>query len=63
MAIIHGERSSVMTPESVAFTRALLPTGTACVEIAAAHHHLMLDQPLAFVAAVRALLTAWSHAG
>ena len=26
-----------------------------------AHHHLILDQPLAFVAAVRAVLADWDH--
>ena len=28
-------------------------------EPAAAHHHLTLDQPLAFVSALRAILGAW----
>jgi hypothetical protein len=31
------------------------------VEIADAYHHLTLDQPLAFVAAARALLADWEH--
>ena len=26
-----------------------------------AQHHVMLDQPLAFVAALRALLADWNH--
>ena len=29
------------------------------IEIPAARHHLMVDQPLAFVAALRGLLAAW----
>ena len=31
------------------------------VEIPQAQHHIMLDQPLAFVAALRALLMDWNH--
>jgi pimeloyl-ACP methyl ester carboxylesterase len=29
------------------------------VEIPASHHHIMIDQPLALVSAIRALLAAW----
>jgi len=31
------------------------------VEIPQAQHHIMLDQPLALVAALRALLADWEH--
>jgi len=31
------------------------------IEIPQARHHVMLDQPLAFVAALRALLADWNH--
>jgi hypothetical protein len=31
------------------------------VEIPEAQHHVMLDQPLALVAALRALLADWRH--
>jgi len=31
------------------------------VEIPEAHHHLLLDQPLAFVSALRAILADWEH--
>ena len=31
------------------------------VEIPQARHHIMLDQPLALVAALRALLADWEH--
>jgi hypothetical protein len=29
------------------------------VEIPDSHHHIMIDQPLALVAAIRALLATW----
>ena len=31
------------------------------VSIPEAHHHLQVDQPLAFVAALRTLLADWNH--
>jgi pimeloyl-ACP methyl ester carboxylesterase len=31
------------------------------VEIPQAYHHVMLDQPLALVAATRTVLAAWRH--
>lgn len=53
---VWGARSSLCTPENVAQNRALAPAGTRFVEVPDAAHHLMLDQPLAFVAAIRSLL-------
>ena len=35
------------------------PAGLVEIEIPDAHHHIMIDQPLALVAALRALLAAW----
>jgi pimeloyl-ACP methyl ester carboxylesterase len=35
------------------------PAGMIEVEIPDSHHHIMIDQPLALVAAIRALLAAW----
>jgi pimeloyl-ACP methyl ester carboxylesterase len=37
----------------------LLAPGSPHIVIPEAEHHVMIDQPLAFVAALRALLTAW----
>jgi pimeloyl-ACP methyl ester carboxylesterase len=31
------------------------------IEIPAAGHHVMLDQPIALVAAIRTLLSDWDH--
>jgi pimeloyl-ACP methyl ester carboxylesterase len=36
--------------------------GAPYIEIPEADHHVMIDQPLAFVAALRALLAAWPAA-
>jgi hypothetical protein len=64
IAIIRGSRSKVMTEETAAFAHSIAPAGSPMVEIPEAHHHIMIDQPLAFVAALRALLSGWAvHAG
>jgi pimeloyl-ACP methyl ester carboxylesterase len=39
----------------------LLERNAPVVEIPEAHHHVLLDQPLAFVTAMRALLADWEH--
>lgn len=31
------------------------------IEIPDSHHHVMIDQPLALVAALRTLLATWPH--
>jgi pimeloyl-ACP methyl ester carboxylesterase len=58
-AVLHGELSAVMPPVAVDHVRASVPPDVPVVAVPYAHHHLMLDQPLAFVAAVRALIARW----
>lgn len=53
---VWGDRSVLMLPETVELTRASAPAGSRFVEIVDAAHHVMLDQPLALIAALRALL-------
>ena len=55
-AIIHGEHSAVFTPDSARYVRELTGGAVPVVEVPQAHHHLMLDQPLAFVGALRGVL-------
>lgn len=55
LAFLYGDRSALVDAAVVERTRAIAPPGTCFVGIPDAGHHLMLDQPLAFVAAVRAL--------
>lgn len=59
LANLYGERSSLVYPEVVASQRDLLPPGSPFIGIADAAHHLMVDQPIALVAALRALLAGW----
>ena len=59
VGLIWGERSALMLPERVTAMRAALPSGSPAIEIPVAEHHVMIDQPLAFVSALRGLLTNW----
>ncbi len=56
VAYLWGERSILMPPDVVAYMRTVAPAGARFVPIPEAAHHLMLDQPLPFVAAIRGLL-------
>lgn len=53
---IYGELSTVVDARRATRIAAALPQGRNPVGIPDAYHHVMLDQPLALVAALRALL-------
>ncbi len=48
-----------MKGDDAAYMRSVLADNAPYVEVPEADHHIMLDQPLAFVAAIEALLAAW----
>ena len=56
LMFVRGQHSTTVTDEVWAQHQATAPAGSPFVEIPDAHHHVMLDQPLAFVAVLRALL-------
>jgi len=59
-AAIYGERSALFSPEIRDYMTALLAGRAPMIAVPEAHHHLFLDQPLAFVVALRALLASWN---
>ncbi|MEQ1864835.1 MAG: alpha/beta hydrolase [Micropepsaceae bacterium] len=61
IAIMRGEMSVLMPPEVGEYMFSLLGHAAPVIEIPQARHHVMLDQPLAFVSALRALLADWNH--
>lgn len=61
VALMRGEFSTIVPPETGDYMIELLNRNAPLVEIPQAHHHLILDQPLAFIAALRALLADWEH--
>jgi len=57
--MIWGERSRLVDQEALDYMFALLPGEMPKIVVPDADHHVMFDQPLAFVAALRGLLSAW----
>jgi pimeloyl-ACP methyl ester carboxylesterase len=61
IAVLKGEHSDLVTPDVQEYIDELLGRSSPIVEIPEAHHHVPLDQPLALVAALRAILAEWEH--
>lgn len=61
VALMRGEFSVVVPPDVADYMYDLMHRNAPVVSIPQAHHHLILDQPLAFVAALRTLLADWEH--
>ncbi len=62
VAIIYGEESRFFNADVCNYLNSLLPAED-LHPILAAHHHLFLDQPLAFVEALRNVLNRWQALG
>jgi pimeloyl-ACP methyl ester carboxylesterase len=61
IAVFKGEHSDLVTTDVQDYIDELLGRSSPIVEIPEAHHHVPLDQPLALVAALRAILAEWEH--
>jgi len=59
LAIIYGENSKLFDSDSAAYLRELGGDHVPMIAIPEAEHHLMLDQPLALVTALRSVLALW----
>ncbi len=59
MALMRGERSQLFKADDAEYLMSFLPPGSPHLAIPEAEHHVMIDQPLAFVSALRALMAAW----
>jgi pimeloyl-ACP methyl ester carboxylesterase len=57
-AMIWGERSRLMDAQTLEYMLGQMPSGPR-VAIPDASHHVMVDQPLAFITALRGLLAGW----
>jgi pimeloyl-ACP methyl ester carboxylesterase len=62
VAITWGGESALVDAEVAAHVASLTAPGTPHIAIPAARHHVMVDQPLAFVSALRGLLSTWPRA-
>lgn len=61
LALLTGDRSAIVTPDTARYMYDLMGRIAPVISIPEAHHHLTLDQPIAFVAALRTLLADWEH--
>jgi pimeloyl-ACP methyl ester carboxylesterase len=61
VALFKGEKSILWEDDVGDYMRGLLNRQVPFIEIPEARHHIMLDQPLAFVAALRTLLQEWRY--
>lgn len=61
IALIRGDLSVVVPPDTAAYMYQLMGRRAPVISIPEAHHHLILDQPLAFVSSLRTLLADWGH--
>lgn len=62
--IIYGRESFLFTPDSAEYMRELITEHQVpdipIIDIPNARHHLMLDEPIAFVSALKSVLEIWS---
>lgn len=61
VAILRGEFSDLVPPETGQYMYELLDRNAPVIEIPQAYHLLILGQPLAFIAALRTVLADWEH--
>ena len=61
-ALIFGQNSALVSRDTADYMSELMGPTAPVVEIPEAQHHVMLDQPIAFVAALRTLLDGWVRA-
>lgn len=58
-ALIYGVDSVMATDDALDYTRECFKSEDHFIGMPAAGHHLMLDQPIAFVTCLRAILSGW----
>ncbi len=61
IALLRGEHSVVVPVDTAEYMYELMGRNAPVASIPDAHHHLIVDQPLAFVASLRTLLADWEH--
>ncbi|MEZ5891632.1 MAG: alpha/beta hydrolase [Parvularculaceae bacterium] len=59
LAFIYGEKSMFAQGDGITHLEAQARGRSPFVMIPDAHHHLMMDQPIAFITTLRTLLSAW----
>ena len=62
-AIVYGQDSVLFDDDSADYVRECGATDVPMIGIPGARHHLMLDEPMAFVSVLRAVLAQWAVQG
>ena len=60
-ALIYGQESALVNADKAAYMSGLMGPSAPIIAIPQARHHVMLDQPLAFVTGLRSLLECWQR--
>lgn len=61
MGVINAENSSVVVPDVEEYMFKMLDESVPFVSLPECHHHLFLDQPIAFVSSLKTMLAEWTH--
>jgi pimeloyl-ACP methyl ester carboxylesterase len=61
LGLIYGKDSALFSARTLEYMRELIPQEFPAVAIEQAQHHVFLDQPLAFVSALREMLATLRH--
>jgi pimeloyl-ACP methyl ester carboxylesterase len=61
VGVIYGEDSQLFSQDVVDYMFKVLDSSVPFAAIPEANHHLLIDQPLALIAALRTLLAEWRH--
>ena len=59
LAFVWGEQSKLMQDDTIEYSRAHAAFGTPFLAVPEAEHHVLLDQPLALVSALRGVIAGW----
>jgi len=61
VAVMYGENSYLFSQDIADFMFEVLDESVPFISIPEAQHHLFLDQPMAFISALRTMLAEWRH--
>lgn len=59
LAFLYGEKSMFSNPEMLGHLKKAAAARSPFIMLPDAHHHLMMDQPIAFIGALRTLFSTW----
>ena len=61
VAILRGEKSVIFPGSSAKYMHELMDKKSPIINVPEAHHHIMVDQPMALISALRSLIIDWYH--